>query len=148
MPKIALVLLLGAAVAATCVLLMWQTGGSTLFGGATERDEAEEIRGNELTAPRLDAGPTAPRTRAAPGRTDEEPRARTADDVLLTVHVVDDETGAPIPQARVVVASSREPCPRLPYLNVLAESRDLEGGARVPLDWKTHAADGNGTLEM
>jgi hypothetical protein len=113
MPKIALVLLLGAAVAATCVLLMWQTGGSTIFGGNTEREEFEEKRGNELTAPRLDAGPTPPRTRAPLAGQDEEPRAGTTDDVVLTVNVLDDETGGPISRATLTLETSQAECPRL-----------------------------------
>lgn len=113
MPKIALVLLLAAAVAATAVLLVWQTGGSTIFGGKAERDEVEETHGNELTAPRLDAAPTAPRVRAPQGRQDEVPRADTADDVVLTVNVLDDESGAPIEGARLTLETSQAECPRL-----------------------------------
>ena len=95
------------------MLLVWQTGGSTLFGGDTEREEVEEVRGNELTAPRLDAGQAQPRTRAPLANPDEVPRADPTPEVVFSVNVLDDETGAPIAGARLTPETSRAPCPRL-----------------------------------
>jgi hypothetical protein len=110
MPKIVLVVLIGAAVAAACVLLMWSTGGASIFGRA-EHDEVAVEQGKELTAPSLHGVPGTPRDRTPRVDPDQIPRARTGDELVLRVRVVDDETGQPVAGATIVRVHAQGTCP-------------------------------------
>lgn len=145
MLRIALVVLLALALAGGAFLLLRSgdegAGGS---GGSLARDVVEEGPRAELAAPSLVGTGTGPRPRSVEIVPNAAPGPGVGEEIVLTVRVVDDATGAGVAAARVAFERAASPCPRLPPDALAPGAAPEVGAGKAPF----HATDRDGRLAL